>query len=80
MNLISVEPDNLKKTFLNWDKLQPLLQPRARFQMVDTNDSGSWVVNGEEWIEKYFKDNNRKAWKMHTRIKIHSINVLALAA
>ena len=39
---------------------QTLLNYGARVQMVDSNDSGGWVVDGKERIKRDYEENNSK--------------------
>ena len=48
--------------------------------MTDADNYGGWVVNGEECSDKYFKGRNMRAWNMHIRMKINSINIVVSAA
>ena len=80
IDLQYVDPTNAKEIFGKQDMFQPLLQSRARVQMLDASDSGYWVVNGSERIEKYCKDNNPRAWNTHAGMKTQPINFMASAA
>ena len=80
IDLHSVEPTNMKEIFGKQDISHPKIKSRARVQMVDSDDSGGWVVDGEERPEKDCEDNDPRAWNMHVGMKIQSINVMASAA
>ena len=75
-----VDPTNEREILGKWDMFQPLLQSRERLQMIDADDSGEWVIDGEERPEKDCKDNVPRAWNMHVGMKSHSINVMESAA
>ena len=52
IDLNSVDPTNANKIFEKWDMFQTLLQSREIFQMVGSDDSGIWVINGKEHTKK----------------------------
>ena len=78
LDLNSVDPTNVKEIFGKHNIFQPLLQSRAIFEMIDSDGSGGWVVDGKEWLEKYYKEDDTRAYIMYIIIKIQSINVVAL--
>ena len=60
LDLHFVDPTNTKEVFGKQEMFHPLLHSRSSFQMVDSDSSSGWVIDGKEQLKKYFYENDSR--------------------